>query len=122
VLVVGGGNVAVDVALTALRTGAKESDRGVSGKQGGDAGQFLGDRAGPGGRGRPFCLPGGRTASWGINGKVKAVELVACTCVFDEKGDFCPAFGDEKKVVEADQVILVHRTGCGPFLSFRGER
>jgi formate dehydrogenase (NADP+) beta subunit len=31
---------------------------------------------------------------------------VECTCVFDERGNFCPQFGDRKECVRADQVIL----------------
>src|SRR5680860_537193 len=38
--------------------------------------------------------------------KVSGVELVHCTSVFDDSGAFCPVFGEEKKVLEADQVIL----------------
>jgi hypothetical protein len=50
--------------------------------------------------------------SWGpekINandGKVSGIELVRCTSVFDDKGNFCPFFDDTRKSVEADQVIL----------------
>ena len=42
----------------------------------------------------------------GEDGKVKAVELVHCSSVFDEAGNFCPAFGELKETVVADQVIL----------------
>ena len=43
VLVIGGGNVAVDVALTALRVGCKGSDHGLPGEQRRDACQLMGD-------------------------------------------------------------------------------
>jgi len=72
--------------------------------------------------------------SWGPNriicenGNVKAVELVTCTCVFDEKGNFCPAFGEERRTVDADQVILAigqsaelsFLASCGDVKSERG--
>ncbi|MFO7459572.1 MAG: FAD-dependent oxidoreductase [Desulfatiglandales bacterium] len=121
VLVVGGGNVAVDVALTALRTGAKEvtmaclENREEVPASSWEIAQALEEGV--------TLLP-----SWGphrivgVNGKVKAVELVTCTSVFDEKGDFCPAFGDEKKIVEADQVILaIGQAADLSFLSGDGE-
>jgi NADPH-dependent glutamate synthase beta subunit-like oxidoreductase len=121
VLVVGGGNVAVDVALTALRTGAKEvtmaclENREEVPASSWEIAQALEEGV--------TLLP-----SWGphrivgVNGKMKAVELVTCTSVFDEKGDFCPAFGDEKKIVEADQVILaIGQAADLSFLSGDGE-
>lgn len=50
--------------------------------------------------------------SWGPrkiiqnNGKVIGAELIQCASVFDEQGDFCPAFNNITEKVEADQVIL----------------
>jgi NADPH-dependent glutamate synthase beta subunit-like oxidoreductase len=121
VLVVGGGNVAVDVALTALRTGAKEvtmaclENREEVPASSWEIAQALEEGV--------TLLPSwGPHRILGVNGKVKAVELVTCTSVFDEKGDFCPAFGDEKKIVEADQVILaVGQAADLSFLSGDGE-
>jgi NADPH-dependent glutamate synthase beta subunit-like oxidoreductase len=37
---------------------------------------------------------------------VTGIELVRCTSVFDEEGNFCPYFDDTKRSIEADQVIL----------------
>jgi NADPH-dependent glutamate synthase beta subunit-like oxidoreductase len=121
VLVVGGGNVAVDVALTALRTGAKEvtmaclENREEVPASSWEIAQALEEGV--------TLLPSwGPHRILGVNGKVKAVELVTCTSVFDEKGDFCPAFGDEKKIVEADQVILaIGQAADLSFLSGDGE-
>jgi hypothetical protein len=111
----------VDVALTALRTGAKEvtmaclENREEVPASSWEIAQALEEGV--------TLLP-----SWGphrivgVNGKMKAVELVTCTSVFDEKGDFCPAFGDEKKIVEADQVILaIGQAADLSFLSGDGE-
>ncbi len=50
--------------------------------------------------------------SWGpdkivaTDGKVSGLELVRCSSVFDDQGNFCPYFDDAKTTVEADQVIL----------------
>jgi NADPH-dependent glutamate synthase beta subunit-like oxidoreductase len=115
VLVVGGGNVAVDVALSALRKGAKEvaiaclESREEMPASSWEIEQALEEGV--------ALLPSwGPHRIMGADGRVKAVELVTCTCVFDEKGNFCPAFGEEKKTVEADQVILA--VGQAADLSF----
>ena len=115
VLVVGGGNVAVDVALTALRTGAGEvsmaclENREEMPASSREIEQALEEGV--------ALLPSrGPRRIVGEGGKVKAVELVNCTCVFDDQGNFCPAFGEEKKTVETDQVILA--VGQAADLSF----
>jgi NADPH-dependent glutamate synthase beta subunit-like oxidoreductase len=106
VVIIGGGNVAIDAALTAHRMGAKEV--------------------------RIICLEGKeempaheeaiRTAmdegidirvSWGPKrvisdrGKVTGIELIRCLSVFDEAGKFKPSF-DEKttRFMETDMVIF----------------
>ena len=118
VLVVGGGNVAVDVALTALRMGAKDvtmaclENRDVM-----PANPWEIDMA---------LEEGIRLmTSWGPreiiqdNGKVTGAELIQCASVFDEGGDFCPAFNNITEKVEADQVILA--IGQAADLSFINE-
>jgi len=106
VLVIGGGNAAVDVAVSALRLGAEEAtiaclecqeempalpweielavEQGVK------------------------VMP-----SWGPHrvltseGKVKGMELIRCTSVFDEQACFAPCFDDAvKETVEADQIMM----------------
>ncbi len=106
VLVIGGGNVAIDVGITALRLGAetvtlacletleempvlayaieKATEEGVK------------------------LMP-----SWGpsrvlvTDGKVEGMELIRCTSVFDKKGAFSPVFGNNvTQTVEADQIII----------------
>jgi hypothetical protein len=37
---------------------------------------------------------------------VTGIELVQCISVFDTNGRFCPSFGNAKKKVDVDQVIL----------------
>ena len=105
VLVIGGGNVAVDVALTALRVGAKEVTMAcLESREEMPASSWEIDQAVQ--EGVKLMPSWGPHRIIGDNGKIKAVELVTCTCVFDEKGAFCPAFGEAKETVEADQVIL----------------
>ena len=106
VVVIGGGNVAIDVARTALRTSAKTVNM--------------------------FCLEGENEMpaqdeevieakeegvivnnGWGPksivieNGKLKAVEFKRCISVFDEEGRFSPKYDENDiKTVEADKVLL----------------
>ena len=105
VLVVGGGNVAVDVALTALRLGAGEVTMAcLESREEMPANPWEIEMALEEG---VRLMP-----SWGPkriisnNGNVSGIELVQCTAVFDEGGAFCPAFGDATETLEADQVIL----------------
>ena len=106
VLVVGGGNVAIDVALTALRLGAKEVTVACLEireempanpweiEQAIDEGVKLMPSWGP------FRI-------LGSDGKVSGIELVRCTSVFDAEGNFRPTFDDStKETVEVEQVIL----------------
>ncbi|RJR22727.1 MAG: 4Fe-4S dicluster domain-containing protein [Desulfobacteraceae bacterium] len=105
VLVVGGGNVAVDVALTAVRLGAGDVTMACLER-------FDEMPANPweiemareeGVKIMPSWGPG---RILGENGMVSGVELIRCASVFDERGNFCPAFGDETITFPADQVIL----------------
>ncbi len=105
VLVVGGGNVAVDVGLTALRVGAEEVIMAcLESREEMPASPWEIEQALEEG---VRIMP-----SWGPRrileeaGRIKAVELVKCTSVFDDKGAFCPSFGDLKETVGTDRVIL----------------
>jgi NADPH-dependent glutamate synthase beta subunit-like oxidoreductase len=105
VVVIGGGNVAVDVALTALRLGAKEVKLAcLESRDEMPANPWEIEQA---------CEEGVEMLySWGPDkitandGNVTGIELVRCTSVFDDAGNFCPYFDDTKKSIEADQVIL----------------
>jgi NADPH-dependent glutamate synthase beta subunit-like oxidoreductase/NAD-dependent dihydropyrimidine dehydrogenase PreA subunit len=105
VVVVGGGNVAVDVALTALRLGAnKVSLACLESREDMPANPWEIDQALEEG---VAMLPSwGPRRIIGRDGRVSAIELVRCTSVFDEQGNFCPCFDDTQQFVEADQVIL----------------
>jgi len=106
VLVTGGGNVAMDVAITAKRLGAKkvilaclESEAEMP------AGKSEIARAREEGI---EILP-----SWGLskvlsqNGKVTGMELMRCTSVRDADGRFNPQYDVcELKVVEAENILM----------------
>ena len=106
VIVIGGGNVAIDVARTAIRTGSATVSM--------------------------FCLEGEKEMpaqdeevaeakeekvliqnGWGPkrivveDGKVTGVEFIRCTNVFNKEGRFAPQFDENQtKVVPADKVLL----------------
>ena len=118
-VVVGGGNVAIDVARTALRTGADDV--------------------------QIFCLESRQempawekeieeaieegitiNTSWGPrrivsnDGRVTAIQFVRCVSVFDDQGGFNPAFDDDDtQLVEADQIFI--SIGQAPDPSFLSE-
>ncbi|UCF91352.1 MAG: FAD-dependent oxidoreductase [Desulfobacterales bacterium] len=105
VLVIGGGNVAIDAALTALRCGATDvSVACLECQEEMPASPWAIQRAVAEG---VKIMP-----SWGPDkilsrgGKVTGMDLAACTCVFDEQGNFCPQFSEAKECILIDQVIL----------------
>ncbi|MBS1237290.1 MAG: sudA 1, partial [Deltaproteobacteria bacterium] len=115
VIVIGGGNVAVDAALTAKRCGAKEMTVVcLEKREEMPAHSWEVERALAEG---VKVMP-----SWGPhkilteNGRVRGVEIVACISVFDDRGVFNPKFGETKQTIRGDQVILA--LGQAPDLSF----
>ena len=105
VVVIGGGNVAVDVALTAFRCRAEEVTLVcLECREEMPANTWEVEEAIEEG---VKIMP-----SWGPrriledNGKISQVELVRCTSVFDENDNFCPTFANITETVVADQVIL----------------
>jgi formate dehydrogenase (NADP+) beta subunit len=115
VIVVGGGDVAVDAARTALRQGAAQVTLVCLEMREEMPAQASGvDRAlGEGVR----LLP-----SWGPkrvvreSGQIKGLELMHCSSVFDDQSVFNPSFDDARQTIEGDQVILA--TGQDPDISF----
>ncbi len=115
VVVIGGGNVAVDVALTALRCGATDVKMSCL--------ECLDEMPAS-----PWEIEGAKAEgvqilpSWGPDkiisedGKVTRMDLVECTCVFDDQGNFCPEFSDKKECILVDQVIMA--VGQAADLSF----
>ena len=105
VLVVGGGNVAIDVALTALRLGAEEVRVAcLESREEMPANSWEIDLALEEGVELLPCW--GPRRIMAQNGRVSGAELVRCTSVFDAGGRFCPAFGEETRVVPAELVLL----------------
>ncbi|MBI5501427.1 MAG: FAD binding domain-containing protein [Deltaproteobacteria bacterium] len=119
VLVIGGGNVAVDVAISALRLGAKEVTMACLERR--DQMPAFPEDIEQAQLERVKILP-----SWGPSrvllqgGVLAGMELVRCTDVFDAKGRFAPAFDPgTKTTVEADQVLVA--IGTGVDVSYAGK-
>ena len=106
VLVIGGGGVALDVAVSALRLGAKQvtiaclESRATMPADSEEITQALEEGV-------------GLLTSWGphrvltANDKVSGMELARCTSVFDVEGRFSPSFDmDATTTVDADCVLL----------------
>jgi heterodisulfide reductase subunit A-like polyferredoxin len=104
VVVIGGGNVAVDVARTALRLGAKSVEM-VSLEQRHEMPAYPEEVE--------ATLQEGITIrnGWGPrrilgNGSVTSIELKKCTQVFGPDGRFSPVYNEQERLcLEADQII-----------------
>ena len=105
VVVIGGGNVAVDVARTALRLGAKDIEMvcleqrhempAYEEEVSATLAENIRIRNGWG----PRRITG--------DGKVSGIELKRCTRVFDDQNRFNPAFDEnDLATIEADQIIV----------------
>jgi NADPH-dependent glutamate synthase beta subunit-like oxidoreductase len=115
VVVIGGGNIAVDAAMTALRCGAGDVKMACL--------ECLDEMPAS-----PWELEAAQAEgveimpSWGPDrlitedGNVTRMDLVECTCVFHEQGQFCPEFSETKACIPVDQVILA--VGQAADLSF----
>ena len=106
VVVIGGGNVAIDAALTALRLGAKdvrivclECKEEMPAHE--EAIKTVMDE------GVDISVSWGPKRVVGDRKRVEGIELVRCLSVFDDVGKFNPSF-DEKttRFMEADMVIF----------------
>ncbi|MBN1222574.1 MAG: FAD binding domain-containing protein [Candidatus Aminicenantes bacterium] len=106
VVVIGGGNVAVDVAITAARLGAENVTLVcLECREEMPALEWEIEQAVEEGI---TIIP-----SWGpfkvleSDGKVTGIELVQCTSVFDKNGCFAPTLDSSvRKSLEADQIIM----------------
>ena len=105
-VVIGGGNVAMDVARTAIRLGASEvqlacleCDEEMPAhdweiEEAKEEGVVMHPSWGP-------------SKILGKDGKITGIELIKCNSVFDSKGNFAPEFDScETKKIETDRVIL----------------
>jgi NADPH-dependent glutamate synthase beta subunit-like oxidoreductase/NAD-dependent dihydropyrimidine dehydrogenase PreA subunit len=105
VIVIGGGRVAVDAALTAKRCGAKEVTMVCLEKQE--------DMPAQAWEVKEAIAEGVKLMpSWGPRkiildkGTVTGMEIVHCMSVRDEQGGFNPGFDETRQRIEGDQVIL----------------
>ena len=121
VLVCGGGNVSMDVALTAIRLGAKNVKLVCLEKR-----DEMPASAEEIARAEEEGLE--IHNGWGLskvltdeNGKVRGLESMKCTAVRDETGRFHPQYDySEMKEFESDYIILA--TGQRVDISFLGEK
>ena len=105
-VVIGGGNVAMDVARTAIRLGACEVQLACleCAKEMPAHDWEIEDAKEEGVGMYPSWGP---NRILGKNGKVAGIELIKCTSVFDKGGKFDPKFDScETKTIETDRVIL----------------
>jgi NADPH-dependent glutamate synthase beta subunit-like oxidoreductase len=106
VVVIGGGNVAFDVAMTALRLGASIVELACLEKRE-EMPAFPWEIQEAEEEGVVVHPGWGPKKLEGDGDRVKGVELQSCTSVFDEKGYFCPTFdSSQSKFLEVDTVIL----------------
>ena len=106
VLVIGGGNVAIDVATVALRLGAKEVITACLESRE-EMPAFASEIETAVAEGVQLMPSWGPYRIIEANGKVTGMELVQCTSVYDKKGNFSPTFNNTiTTTVNADQIIL----------------
>jgi len=120
VLVIGGGNVAMDAARTALRLGAEVVQMAcLESREEMPAHEWEIREALT--EGVDLNVSWGPKEILGDGKKVTGVKFVRCASVFDENGRFNPSFDETvTKVLEADTVILA--IGQAPDLSFLKEK
>ncbi len=119
VLVIGGGSVAIDVARTALRLGAKEVQLAcLESREEMPAHEWLIEEAVE--EGVILNVSWGPKRILGDGDGVNGVELVRCTSVFDDEGRFNPSFdGNETASIKTDMVVIA--IGQASDLSFLRE-
>jgi NADPH-dependent glutamate synthase beta subunit-like oxidoreductase/NAD-dependent dihydropyrimidine dehydrogenase PreA subunit len=106
VVVIGGGNVAIDVALTALRLGAKDVQL-VCLESNEEMPAFKEEIQQAVDEGIGINVSWGPKRILGKGNRVTGVELIRCTSVYDRKGMFTPQYDESSsKHMEADMVIV----------------
>jgi NADPH-dependent glutamate synthase beta subunit-like oxidoreductase len=119
VVVIGGGNVAVDVALSALREGADTVEMYCLEKRE-EMPAHEWEIADALEEGVTINCSWGPTQFEGSKGKVTGVSFKRCTAVFDAEGRFSPSYDEsETTSTHADTVIVA--IGQAADLSFLGE-
>jgi NADPH-dependent glutamate synthase beta subunit-like oxidoreductase len=116
IVVIGGGNVAFDVAMTSLRLDASSVELACLEKRE-EMPAFPWEIQEAEEEGVVIYPGWGPKNIKGDGNRVKGIELQSCTSVFDEKGYFCPVFdSSQRKSIEAETVILA--VGQSPDFSF----
>jgi len=106
VVVIGGGNVAIDVAMTALRIGA-DSVQLVSLESRAEMPAHSWEQDDALEEGVSFHNGWGPKRILGENGSVVGIELKRCASVFDEQGRFAPVYEETvTKNLKAEAVIM----------------
>ncbi len=114
VAVVGGGNVAMDVAMTALRKGAKEVSL-VSLEQRHEMPAWEREINEAIEEGVKIVNGLGPNKFLEKNGRLSGIEFKRCTSVFDEKGMFHPQYDETDLVrMEADTIIIAIGQAADP--------
>jgi heterodisulfide reductase subunit A-like polyferredoxin len=105
VVIIGGGNVAVDVARTALRMGAGRVEL-ISLEKKNEMPAYPDEIEATLSEGIIIRNGWGPKQILG-NGSVTGIELKQCLSVFDENGKFNPSYDDNKtEIINADQIIV----------------
>ncbi|QTA87338.1 Fe-4S ferredoxin [Desulfonema magnum] len=106
VVVVGGGNVAIDVSLTAKRLGAEQVTMVcLETRDEMPAWDYEIEEAVEEGIEIVTCFGPNRFA--GEQGKIRGIEFKRCTCVFDDQCRFNPQYDeDDLQTMEADTIIV----------------
>ncbi|MCK4949639.1 MAG: FAD-dependent oxidoreductase [Thermoplasmata archaeon] len=119
VLVIGGGNVAIDVALSALRNGAEKVDLAcLESDEEMPAFEWEIEEARNEGVNMNTCWGPKRITI--VDDQVTGIELKCCTRVFDDDGRFSPQYDESTcTMMDADYVIMA--IGQAPDFSFLGE-
>ncbi len=119
VVVIGGGNVAIDVALTALRLGA-DSVRMASLESRDEMPAHLWEQEDALEEGVSFHNGWAPHRIVAENGRVTGIELKRCTSVFDKEGRFAPVYDEGiTQALKADAIIMA--VGQSTDLSFLEE-
>ncbi len=106
VVVIGGGNVAVDVAMTAKRSGAEHVTMACL-ESAEEMPAYEWEIAQAIEEGVVMMPEWGPSKVIQSDEKVVGMELVQCTSVFDAEGRFSPVFNESvTRIIDADEVIL----------------
>ena len=122
VVVIGGGNVAVDVARTALRLGARRVEL-VSLEKRNEMPAYHDEIEATLSEGIIIRNGWGPKQILG-NGSVTGIELKQCVSVFDENGKFNPSYDENKtEIINADQIIVaIGQMVDGEFIKHIGSK